>query len=53
MKYGQGDRYSFEKAKSDFQKVNVKIRIKKNPYFVTLKKEYKFKNKKKTFIVCF
>ena len=42
-----GDRYSFEKAKSDFQKVNVKIRIKNNPYFVTLKKNINLRIKKK------
>ena len=52
MKYGQEIDIVLKKAKSDFQKVNVKIRIKKNPYFVTLKKNINLRIKK-TFIVCF
>lgn len=42
-----GDRYGFEKAKNDFDKINIKIKIKKNPYFETLKKNINLKVKKK------
>ena len=42
-----GDRYSFEKAKNDFDKINIKIKIKKNPYFNFLNKNINEKVKKK------
>ena len=42
-----GDRYSFEKAKNDFHKINIKIKIKKNPYFEALNKNINVKVKKK------